>query len=104
MSRLDQNRDVALAVTVPRDVVFERVLRSIKNFAALFIASAFLSGLFLQVAASMQSLRASRAESQGASPSTSAGDAALVFVKPVFFLAVFLDSLTYAFLPKFMQE
>ena len=25
-------------------------------------------------------------------------------IKPVFFLAVFLDSLTYSFLPKFMNE
>ncbi len=104
MSRPDQSRRIDLAVTVPRDVVFQRVVRSIKNFAALFIASAFLSGLFLQVAASMQSLRASNVSSQNAAPNTAGGDAALVFVKPVFFLAVFLDSLTYAFLPKFMQE
>ena len=33
-----------------------------------------------------------------------ASDAGLIIIKPIFFLAVFLDSLTYSFLPKFMQE
>ena len=31
-----------------------RVLRSVKNFAALFVASGFLAGLFLQLAGSVQ--------------------------------------------------
>jgi predicted MFS family arabinose efflux permease len=92
----------SLAVTVLKSVVFERVARSVKNFAALFIASAFLAGLFLQVAASMQSLRKTDAPAPDAKKGP--GDEALVIIKPVFFLAVFLDSLTYSFLPKFMQE
>jgi MFS family permease len=103
LSRADEQRRVDLAVTVPRDVVFERVLRSVKNFAALFVASAFLAGLFLQVASSLQGHKADR-QAGATAPQQSAGDAALIIVKPVFFLAVFLDSLTYAFLPKFMQE
>ena len=99
LSAGDKPQYTNLTVTVPRDVVFERVLRSVKNFAALFIASAFLSGLFLQVASSIQSR--GRSAEAGA---PAAADAGLVIVKPVFFLAVFLDSLTYSFLPKFMQE
>lgn len=91
----------SLVVTVLKSVVFERVARSVKNFAALFIASAFLSGLFLQVAASMQRLQKPAPE-PGAK--TGPGDESLVIIKPVFFLAVFLDSLTYSFLPKFMQD
>ena len=31
-------------------------------------------------------------------------ETALIIVKPIFFLAVFLEHLTYSFLPKFMQE
>src|SRR4030095_3389394 len=31
-------------------------------------------------------------------------ETALVMIKPVFFLAVFLDSLTYSFLPRFMSD
>jgi MFS family permease len=76
----------------------------VKNFAALFIASAFLAGLFLQVAVSMQGMRASGSSSRQAVQGTASGDAALIIVKPIFFLAVFLDSLTYSFLPRFMQD
>ena len=54
LSPPDQPRHMSLAVTVLKSVVFERVGRSVKNFAALFIASAFLSGLFLQIAGSIQ--------------------------------------------------
>src|SRR5216684_3319596 len=52
LSRGDQLRRTSLVVTVPRHVIYERVARTVKNFAALFIASAFLAGLFLQVAGS----------------------------------------------------
>jgi MFS family permease len=91
----------SVVVTVLKSVVFARVARSVKNFAALFIASAFLSGLFLQIAASVQRRQAqSRPEGGKADMS----DAALQVIKPIYFLAVFLDSLTYSFLPKFMQE
>ena len=54
LSAADKPSQTSLAVTVPKAVVFERVARSVKNFATLFIASAFLAGLFLQVAASLQ--------------------------------------------------
>ena len=39
---------------------FDRVVRSVKNLAALFVASALLAGLFLQVAASLQAVMASQ--------------------------------------------
>lgn len=93
--------DTSVIVTVPRAVVFERVLRSVKNFAALFIASALLAGLFLQVASALQQRRQAK-EAGDAAPQ--ANDAALVIMKPIFFLAVFLDALSYSFLPKFMQD
>ena len=100
-----QERIVNLVVTVPKDVVVERVVRSVKNLAALFVASALLAGLFLQVAASLQNLRATQSLPDAAKPdSASAESAALVMIKPIFFLAVFLDSLSYTFLPNFMQD
>lgn len=107
LSRSDQReRVVNLVVTVPKNVVVNRVVRSVKNLAALFVSSALLAGLFLQVASSLQSLRASKlAAPDGVQPNTAAvEDAALVTIKPVFFLAVFLDSLIYSFLPNFMQD
>ncbi|HEU5275842.1 MAG TPA: MFS transporter [Xanthobacteraceae bacterium] len=95
---------MSLTVTVPGNVVYERVARSVKNFAALFIASAFLSGLFFQVAASLQRLRTSQSLTRLDPKETAAGEALLTIIKPIFFLAVFLDALTYSFLPKFMQD
>jgi MFS family permease len=97
----DDQRKTNLVVTVPRDIVFERVLRSVKNFAALFVASAFLAVLLLQVAAALRDV--GRVSSNGKEP-VAASEAGLVMIKPVFFLTVFLDSLTYSFLPKFMSE
>jgi MFS family permease len=100
----DKDHDATLTVTVPRSVVYERVVRNVKNFAALFIAAAFMSSLFFQVASSLQRLRSSALPAVPDFTGGSTGEALLVIIKPIFFLAVFLDSLTYSFLPKFMQE
>lgn len=102
LSQPNQTGRVRVAVTVPRHIVLERVVRSVKNFAALFIASAFLAGLFLQVALSLQAERSLNVSPSD--PGSVPGDSALVILKPIFFLAVFLDSMTYSFLPKFMQD
>ncbi len=101
LSRPDGPRSVGVAVAVPRNVMVERVARSVKNFAALFIASAFLSGLFLQLHEALGGAKSPSSESPKAGP---VGDSALLILKPIFFLAVFLDSMTYSFLPKFMQD
>lgn len=102
VSRDPASADSQLAVTVPVRIVWERVGRSVKNFAALFIAAAFLSALFLQVAASLQQRAAAR--SAKSNDVAASNDTWLVLIKPVYFLGVFLDSLTYSFLPKYMQE
>jgi predicted MFS family arabinose efflux permease len=97
----NEERKADLIVTVPRDIVYERVLRSVKNFAALFVASAFLAVLLLQVASAVRDVVRTPGSEQAP---LAASEAGLVMIKPVFFLAVFLDSLTYSFLPKFMNE
>ena len=105
LTRPDQPRQVHVAVAVPGELVYHQVERSIRNFAALFVASCFFAGLFLQVAAAMQRLR-----QEPAPPSDTRLDSrvreqsALAVVKPIFFLAVFIESLTYSFLPRFMQD
>jgi MFS family permease len=83
--------------------VYQQIETSIRNFTALFIASAFMANLFLQMAGSMERLRTSSFTPAGAKAALD-GESALVIVKPIFFLAVFLENLTYSFLPKFMQE
>jgi MFS family permease len=106
LTRADRrDRVVNVVATVPRDAVIERVVRSVKNLAALFVASALLAGLFLQVAISLQRIRASEpSETSAAAAKSSAEDVALITIKPIFFLAVFMDALTYSFLPTLMQE
>ena len=94
-------RDIRVAVALPSDVVYRQIARSVKNFAALFVASAFLAGLFLQLAGSVQ-----RSQNRGEedAPEPVNDDAALSLVKPVFFVAIFLEHLNYAFLPQFMYQ
>ena len=100
LGKPELGRPASFAISVPKSVIFGRVFGSVKNFAALFIASAFLAGLLLQVAGSAQGFR-NRDAPDAKSVSSDMG---LVLIKPVFFLSVFLDALTYTFLPKLMQQ
>ena len=93
-------RNIRVAVALPSDIVFSRIVRSVKNFAALFVASAFMAGLFLQLAGTMRRPSAPA----GAEGGSTEEDWLLDLVKPVFFLAVFLEHLNYAFLPQFIHE
>jgi predicted MFS family arabinose efflux permease len=97
-------RVVTVAVALPVDVVYRQVLRSVKNFTALFVASGFLAGIFLQLASSMQraAMRGIVRGDDARAPTDE--DLALGLVKPVFFVAVFIEHLTYAFLPQFMHR
>ena len=93
-------RAALVILSVPRNYVFWQVARNVKNYAALFIASALFAFLFLQLAQAMRSahgtVRAGTADWRGA--------LALDLVKPVFFLAVFVDNLSYAFLPQIITD
>jgi MFS family permease len=104
LTRPDQPRQVHVAVAVPGELVYHQVERSIRNFAALFVASCFFAGLFLQVAAAMQRLRQEPTPDDANLGSRVREQSALAVVKPIFFLAVFIESLTYSFLPRFMQD
>ncbi|HWG80730.1 MAG TPA: MFS transporter [Stellaceae bacterium] len=104
LTRPDQPRQVHVAVAVPGELVYHQVERSIRNFAALFVASCFFAGLFLQVAAAMQRLRQEPTADDTGLGSRVREQSALAVVKPIFFLAVFIESLTYSFLPRFMQD
>ncbi len=101
LSQPNNPRDVAVKVALPRDIVVRQVVRSVKNFAALFVASAFLAALFMGVARSLQRLASSRSENGWSEVEETA---VISLVKPVFFLAVFVEHLSYAFLPTLMQS
>ena len=97
-------REIRIAVAMPIATVYNRTLRSVKNFTALFVASAFLAGLFLQLAASMQRSRTLDETSAGTLRTSVDDEVALSLVKPVFFVGVFLEFLNYAFLPQFVDR
>lgn len=94
---------IHVAVALPVQIVFQRVARTVKNFAALFIATAFLAGLFLQLAATVQKAQA-RINGEANATTKITAESALSLVKPVFFLAVFAEHLTYSFLAQFMHQ
>ncbi len=97
-------REIRIAVSLPFDVVFQRTARSIKNFAALFVASAFLAGLFLQLASSLPRRYFSDKEKITQVKGQESEESLLNLAKPVFFVAVFIEHLTYSFLPQFIDR
>ncbi|HUN45228.1 MAG TPA: MFS transporter [Stellaceae bacterium] len=105
VGRTNSEATVSIAIAVPHEIVFRQVMRSVKNFAALFVASAFLAGLFLQVAASLQNAGGPASRNSGGAPlMRSDEELALGVVKPLFFIAVFVENMTYSFLPQWMQQ
>jgi MFS family permease len=97
-------RAIRTAVALPFDIVYQRTTRSIKNFAALFVASAFLAGLFLQLASTLPSLYKSKNNIAIEIKDLESEEALLNLVKPVFFVAVFIEHLTYSFLPQYIEN
>lgn len=93
-------RAAMVVLAVPRNFVLWQVARNVKNYAALFVASALFAFLFLQLAQAMR-----RAQSTFRTGNTDwRSPLALDLVKPVFFLAVFVDNLSYAFLPQVVSD
>ncbi len=101
-------RRVNIAVTLPQEIVYRQTLRSVKNFAALFIASAFLASLFLQLAGSVNQrdgprrMRPGEAETSGSSAVDD--EQCLRLVKPVFYVTMCVEHLSYAFLASYIAD
>lgn len=93
---------VEIAVSLPAAIVYDQVLRTAKNFAALFVASAFLAWLLLQLAGVLQHIQRGAHREAADPPSGERGKAALDLVRPIFFVAVFLEHLAYPFLPQYI--
>ncbi len=89
-------RLIRVVVAMPKSVVYQQIARSVKNFAALFVATAFFALLFVQVARSIKLARNDSADSESSS-------AAVTLVQPAFFVGVFVEHLTYAFLPQLIR-
>ncbi len=93
IGRTGEGREIRVAVALPSDVVWSAVARSVKNFAALFLAAGLMAALFLQLGRSVG--RGRRGEDHGA---------ALAVVRPVFFVGVFAESLATGFLPQLVRQ
>lgn len=100
LTKPDDPVHLRVVVAMPKDVVYRQVMRSAKNFVALFVASAFIAALFMGVARSLQYV----SHNVAALDPEEREKATLNLVKPVFFLAVFVEHLNYAFLPQLMHE
>lgn len=91
---------VTVAVALPQSVVYTRVLRSVKNFAALFVASAFLASVLFQFSGSMRR-RPALARTGTGDPAP--GPAIRGLVKPLFLFTTCIEHLSYAFLPQYLS-
>jgi predicted MFS family arabinose efflux permease len=97
-------RDIRVSVALPVNVIYRQIARSVKNFTALFVASAFMAHLFLQLAGSLRQRARVSAEGAPAEDAHDSSEFHLRLVKPVFFLATFVEHLTYAFLPQYVSR
>ncbi|MGI9449148.1 MAG: MFS transporter, partial [Geminicoccaceae bacterium] len=103
ISPAGSDRQVNIAVILPQEIVYWRTLRSIKNFAALFIASAFLASLFLQIAGSFHQ-RAGPCVRGSPKKSAPDDERTLKLVKPVFYVTMCVEHLSYAFLASYIAD
>jgi predicted MFS family arabinose efflux permease len=101
-------RRVNIAVTLPQEIVYRQTLRSVKNFAALFIASAFLASLFLQLAGSVNQRdgpkRGRPGEVEASGSAAIDDEQCLRLVKPVFYVTMCVEHLSYAFLASYIAD
>ena len=92
-SALGGERKLNVSVTLPMDAVIAAVSRSAKNFLALFLGVALISTLFLKL---------SRTLTRG--HDVDASENLLTRLTPVFFIAVFVESLSAGFLPQLITS
>lgn len=83
-------------VKTPKDLLYSQLGRSVKNFLALFVASAFLSTLFLNL------LKSFTYKPEPGSPAHE--EFQLKRVEPFYFLGSFVDGLSISFLPQYLES
>lgn len=81
--------NTSLIATLPKELLYIKAFRSIKNFLVLFIASLLISSLFLELANNNKTKN----------PATQA----ISIAKPLFFLIIFVEGLLISFLPSYFQ-
>lgn len=101
----DDDRQVNIAVVLPHEIVYWRTLRSVKNFAALFVASALLASLFLQLG---HSINKNKRDKIKQIPSeeirSSKEDEIMNVVKSIFYVVICVEHLSYSFLASYIEN
>ena len=110
---------VSLVLAVPKSVVYSRVARNVKNFAVLFLATVFLTALFFKLSVVLEERKRKKEMSESVTAVTDASglealrelepdsDSSksfrLALLRPLFFVAVFLEAMNASFLPQLIQ-
>jgi len=95
----DSLQPTKIAITMEPDVVFRQIIDSLRNILALFVASALFAYFSMSVARSLQEAREGKDRGEA-----TVSDFGIGLIKPVFFLATFIENLNYAFLPEYVQN
>jgi predicted MFS family arabinose efflux permease len=99
ISEQNSFRSTKITIAQQKDVVYRQITDCIRNILALFVASALFAYFSMSVARSMQEAREGKVRGQAMVSEFGIG-----LIKPVFFLATFIENLNYAFLPQYVQD
>ena len=92
-------RSTLITIALQKDVVYRQITDCIRNILALFVASALFAYFSMSVACCMQEAREGKIRGQAMVLEFGIG-----LIKPLFFLATFIENLNYAFLPQYVQD
>ncbi|WP_420548080.1 MFS transporter [Curvivirga sp.] len=97
------NVKLLVSVNTPKELVYNAVLDNIRNFAALFVATAFLAILLIQISFNIGRRFSSRdiKAIPAGQPDRRKG---INMIKPIFFIAVLIETLNASFLPQHLKE
>ena len=99
ISEKNSFRSTNITIALQKDVVYRQITDCIRNILALFVASALFAYFSMSVARALQEAREGKVRGQAMVAEFGIG-----LIKPVFFLATFIENLNYAFLPHYVQE
>ncbi|MTI10413.1 MFS transporter [Curvivirga aplysinae] len=97
------NLKLLVSVNTPKELVYNAVLDNIRNFAALFVATVFLAILLIQISFNIGRRFSSRGIKAlpADQPDRRKG---INMIKPVFFIAVLVETLNASFLPQHLRD
>lgn len=94
------SHSVQVSMALPKGLVYRQIAESIRNTFALFVASGFFAYFFMELARSLGArTRRGQSEQRAGNPQIELG-----LVKPIFFIATFVEQLNSAFLPQYVQD